>query len=97
LLEVEPQGANIKIEQARQIVKFVELAHTGARAVILNDAHLLNAHAANSLLKTLEEPPAKTWFFLIAPSAAAVLPTLRSRSQLIRFGALSKEAIQKLT
>lgn len=97
LLEVEPQGSSIKIEQTRQVIKFISLAQSsGARIVIFNDVHLMNAQAANSLLKSLEEPPPQTWFILVAPTATAVLPTLRSRSQIIRFGTLSRKVVADL-
>jgi DNA polymerase III subunit delta' len=98
LLEIEPQGASIKIEQTRQVIKFISLAQVGeARVIIFNDAHLLNAQAANSLLKSLEEPPPATWFILVAPTASAILPTLRSRAQIVRFGTLAREVIADLS
>lgn len=98
LLEVEAQGAFIKIDQARQIIKFISLTQVGrSRVVVINDAHLLNAQAANSLLKSLEEPPPSTWFILIAPSASSILPTLRSRAQVIRFGTLSHQEVAEIS
>ncbi len=98
LLEIEPQGASIKIEQTRQVTKFISLSQVGkARVVIFNDAHLMNAQAANSLLKSLEEPPPATWFILIAPTVAAILPTLRSRSQIVRFSTLSRDIVAGLS
>jgi len=63
--------------------------------VVIDEAHLLNAQAANSLLKILEEPPQNCYFFLIAPSARHVLPTLRSRSQIVRFGSLDEEDLRR--
>jgi DNA polymerase III subunit delta' len=99
LLEIEPQGASIKIEQTRQVIKFISLAQSAeaARVVIFNDAHLLNPQAANSLLKSLEEPPPNTYFILVAPTASSVLPTLRSRSQIIRFGTLPRQTVADLS
>ena len=49
------------------------------RVLLLYGAQDLNASSANALLKILEEPPADVLFLLTAPSAAAVLPTIRSR------------------
>lgn len=90
LLIVEPDGAQIKIEQARDVLQFISLQKLGrARIVIFDQAHLLNPQAANSLLKSLEEPPSGTYFILITSLAASVLPTIRSRAQLVRFGPLS--------
>ena len=54
----------------------------GAKVVWLNDAALLTEAAANALLKTLEEPPEKTWFFLSCRDPGRLLATLRSRCRL---------------
>ncbi|WBU47661.1 DNA polymerase III subunit delta' [Kosakonia pseudosacchari] len=51
----------------------------GAKVVWIQDAALLTDAAANALLKTLEEPPAHTWFFLGCREPARLLATLRSR------------------
>ncbi len=54
----------------------------GAKVVLLKDATLLTEAAANALLKTLEEPPEKTWFFLSCRDPGRLLATLRSRCRL---------------
>ncbi|MBI2897621.1 MAG: DNA polymerase III subunit delta' [Deltaproteobacteria bacterium] len=60
--------------------------HEGlARAVLVPDAEVLSASAANALLKTLEEPPGRTHFLLTTSSPSALLPTIRSRCQIVRF------------
>lgn len=51
----------------------------GAKVVWIQDAELLTDAAANALLKTLEEPPANSWFFLACREPARLLATLRSR------------------
>ena len=51
----------------------------GAKVVWIGDAALLTEAAANALLKTLEEPPENTWFFLQCEEPARLLATLRSR------------------
>ena len=90
LMMVEPDGAGIKIEQARDLLQFLQLQKLGrSRVVIIDQAHLLNPQAGNALLKALEEPPAGTFIILVTPLAASVLPTIRSRSQLVRFRQLS--------
>ncbi|MEK6554199.1 MAG: hypothetical protein AABZ31_03075, partial [Bdellovibrionota bacterium] len=97
LIELAPQGATTKIEQIRTILKELSLQNSArARAVIVDDAHLMTAQSANALLKTLEEPPANTWFFLMAPSVSSVLPTIRSRSQIVQFNTLTKEIIDEI-
>lgn len=97
LLEISPDGTQIKAEQARQVLEFLQLRSWGRRrAVLIDEAQLLNPQAANSLLKSLEEPPEGTFFFLIAPSPAALLPTLRSRSRAVLFHPLKEAELQKL-
>ncbi len=94
---VQPDGASVKIEQARDILQFISLQKIGrARVVIVDQAHLMNPQAANALLKSLEEPPAGTHFILITWNAPAVLPTIRSRSQLVRFRPLAKAELKKI-
>lgn len=97
LIELAPQGATTKIEQIRAILRELSLQNSArARGVIVDDAHLMTAQSANALLKTLEEPPANTWFFLMAPSVSSVLPTIRSRSQIVQFNTLTKEIIDEI-
>ncbi len=98
LLIVEPQGAGIKIEQAQNVLQFLALRHLGrARVIIIDDAHLCNPQAGNALLKSLEEPPPQTYFFLITSHLGGVLATIRSRSQTLRFHNLSDEVVRELT
>ncbi|MBK9323644.1 MAG: DNA polymerase III subunit delta' [Bdellovibrionaceae bacterium] len=93
---VLPTGSQIKIDDSRDIIEFLSLQSlTPRRVVIIDQAQLLNLQAANSLLKTLEEPPAETYFFLLAPSAAGLLPTLRSRSRTVGFKPLKSEEIRR--
>lgn len=91
---VEPAGNNIKMEQAREVIDFLSLKSlTGNRVIILDQAQTLNPQAANSLLKTLEEPPEGTFFFLIAPSVAGLMPTIRSRSRIVQFRPLTPQQL----
>ena len=63
--------------------------YSGKRKIaILQDADFLNEEGANCLLKTLEEPPADALIVLIGTSEQRQLPTIRSRSQIIRFAPL---------
>jgi DNA polymerase-3 subunit delta' len=60
------------------------------RAIIIEPADDMNAHAANKLLKSLEEPPAGTFFLLVTHRPARLLPTIRSRCRTLRFPVLSE-------
>ena len=97
LMIVEPAGAQIKIEQARDVLQFITLQKLArSRIVIIDQAHLMGPQAANALLKSLEEPPAGTYFILVTSMAASVLATIRSRSQLVRFKPLSNSDLKAI-
>lgn len=92
---ISPDGAQIKVDQIRELLGFLNLQSlTNYRVIIIDEAQNLNAAAANSLLKTLEEPPEKTLYFLISSSAASVLPTIRSRSRVVSFQPLSEAELR---
>ncbi len=62
---------------------------------MIDDAHKLNEASSNALLKTLEEPPHTAHLILISSHPAALLPTIRSRCQAIRFSPLSADEIEQ--
>jgi DNA polymerase III subunit delta' len=68
----------------------------GRKIAIIDDADYLNAEGANSLLKTLEEPPPRSVLILIGTSPAKQLPTIRSRCQLVRFHPLPTGTVAEL-
>ncbi|MEO6761307.1 MAG: hypothetical protein ABI220_02945 [Candidatus Saccharimonadales bacterium] len=84
---VEPDKGTITIEQIRQLNGFFARKVPGQnrfkRAVLINSAELLSLPASNALLKILEEPPADTVIALTTSRIEAILPTIRSRSQLV--------------
>ncbi len=61
----------------------------GGKVFIIDESELMDAEGQNALLKVLEEPPPQTWFVLVASHADRLLPTIRSRCQLLGFGSLS--------
>jgi DNA polymerase-3 subunit delta' len=61
---------------------------------IINNAEMLTDEAANAFLKTLEEPPAYSLIILITSNIATILPTVISRSQVIRFYPLSDKVLE---
>ncbi|WP_437229928.1 DNA polymerase III subunit delta' [Planctomicrobium sp. SH661] len=68
----------------------------GRRIAIIDDAEAMNEEAANSLLKTLEEPPVGSILILLAPDLEPILPTIRSRCQPVRFAPLTNEQVVTL-
>jgi DNA polymerase-3 subunit delta' len=92
LLLISTEETQLKLDDIQPVFDFLRLKLLGrARIVILDDAHKLNIQAANRLLKTLEEPPPHTHFFLITSQEASLPVTIRSRAQLVRFGPLGLE------
>ena len=59
------------------------------RAIIIDAADDLERNGANALLKSLEEPPVGTYFLLVSHASDRLLPTLRSRCQILRFEPLN--------
>ncbi|MFA5009975.1 MAG: AAA family ATPase [Patescibacteria group bacterium] len=66
------------------------------KVAIIDDAQNLNDAAQNALLKTLEEPRDDTVIILIVPNEEALLPTIVSRAQVVRFGPLTDAEIKKI-
>lgn len=79
-----PKGkpsSEIRIEQIRALPDFLNIgSHRGGRRVaIVHPAEAMNAHAANALLKSLEEPPQGAIFLLVSHRPSQLLATIRSR------------------
>ncbi len=66
------------------------------RVFIIQDAERMGLPAQNHFLKTLEEPPGNSMFILLTEYPGALLPTIRSRCQRIRFGTLNPETVSSL-
>jgi DNA polymerase-3 subunit delta' len=66
-----------------------------ARVFLIEQADKLNEESSNALLKTLEEPSPTTHIILITSRPASLLPTIRSRSQFIRFAPLSATQVEE--
>ncbi|MBX2803849.1 MAG: DNA polymerase III subunit delta' [Myxococcales bacterium] len=80
----------IPVEAVREVIRQSQYHRYAAahRFVIVDPAEAMQEPAANALLKTLEEPPAGTGFLVISHNAKALLPTILSRCQRIRMGAV---------
>jgi len=94
-LLIQPEGAAIKINQVRELKKVLTFPPFEApfRVVLLADVHTMRREAANSLLKTLEEPPEDTILILTADQAGLILPTILSRCQVIPFFPLACDLV----
>lgn len=87
----EELARNIPIDQVRDLLHSLTGTPTIAhyRVCIVDAIDDLERSAANALLKTLEEPPRDTIFFLISHAPGRLLPTIRSRCRSLRFAPLS--------
>ncbi len=73
----------IKVDAVRELVAFTQRTRSrgATKAVLVYPADRMNAVAANTLLKTLEEPPGDVKFVLVTDAANRLLPTITSRCQ----------------
>lgn len=93
VLLIEPEGNFIVLEQVRQIQQATSLKNFEGKTkvVIVDEVNRFTQEAANSLLKTLEEPPSDTVFILITSNLEAVLPTIISRCRQIQFKSIPSQ------
>ena len=79
----------IRIDEVRSVIDWVykTSARGRGKVVVIHPAEALNLQSANALLKTLEEPPAGTRILLSTSDAAWLLPTVRSRCQMVKLPA----------
>lgn len=93
---VIPYNKNILVDAIRELETEANFRpyQAAARFFIINDADKMNDSASNALLKTLEEPPATTHIFLITSRPDALLPTIRSRCQTVRFAPVDTQEIE---
>jgi DNA polymerase-3 subunit delta' len=89
------QAASIRILQIRTLIQSLRFKpHEGRkRVVIFLKADKLSLAAAQAFLKTLEEPEKDTIFILLSETPQALLPTILSRCQKVRFSPLSRKEI----
>ena len=92
-----PYGRAILVDQMRDLEREANFRpfEGAARVFLIDDADKLNDASSNALLKTLEEPPVTSHLILITARPAALLPTIRSRCQVIRFQPLASAEIEE--
>ena len=84
---ISPDGSQTKIDQMREMRRMSQFAPVRSRwkVNIIERAESLNEDSASSILKILEEPPAYLIMILLTRNPGVMLPTIRSRCQLVRF------------
>lgn len=85
-------------EQVRGIGKFFSLtaAEGGWRVVVIDSGDEMNRHAANAVLKVLEEPPSKSLLLVVSHNPGRLLPTIRSRCRRLTLKPLSGGTVAEL-
>lgn len=93
---VVPYNKNILVDAIRELETEANFRpfEAAARFFIVDDADKMNDAASNALLKTLEEPPAASYIFLVSSRPDALLPTIRSRCQTLRFAPIDGTEIE---
>ena len=93
---VIPYNRNILVDAIRDLEKEANFRpfEAKARFFIIEEADKMNDAASNALLKTLEEPPATSYIFLITSRPDSLLQTIRSRCQTIRFAPVEAKKIE---
>ena len=93
----EDLARNITVDQVRALIGRMrnKPAVAARRAVVIDSIDDLERGAANALLKTLEEPPEHTVFFLVSHNPGRLLPTIRSRCRSLRFAPLDNADMQR--
>ncbi len=86
---------NINVDQVRSLLPLLNGSSAIAehRVIVIDAVDDLERGGANALLKSLEEPPRNTLFLLVSHAPDRLLPTIRSRCQLLRFDPLQEESI----
>ena len=83
LIKTEDDSKVIKVDQIRELLDKIYLK-SDKRIICIQDAEKLNISSANSLLKIIEEPPLGTKFILITSKISSIIPTIISRSTILK-------------
>jgi DNA polymerase-3 subunit delta' len=95
-IEIENKQGNISKNESEAILRKLNLKSYEAeyKVMVIWMAERMNDSCANKLLKMIEEPPEKTLFLLITENMGAIIPTILSRTQLIKFSKINSSDIQ---
>lgn len=96
---IEPEKSRkISIDAVRFLQREISLTPYEARykVFIILEAHCMTEEAANSLLKTLEEPPKYSLIILTSDNLSGLLPTIISRCQIIKFSLINQQGLEEI-
>jgi len=97
-LKPREEGASIKIEDVRALIKDVYLKPFEAqkKVYMIEGAEYMKHEAANALLKTLEEPPADSVIILLTENIKSLFHTIVSRCQVVKFFPLKLKEVEEI-
>lgn len=85
-INIEPTGTSIKIAQIRDLQSDIIIKpHSKYKIYVINHAEKMTVESQNALLKTLEEPPEYAIIILVTNNKESLLPTIKSRCEIIKF------------
>lgn len=93
LIKILPEKEEITISQIRILKKDLSISYPEVRTIIFYDFDKSASEVQNALLKTLEEMSDKNYFIMISQNPEAILPTIRSRSKVLRLTKQKEENI----
>ena len=95
-IKIEPTGSSIKIAQIRELQSDIVIKpHSNYKIYVINHSEKMTVESQNALLKTLEEPPEYAIIILITNNKESLLPTIKSRCEIIKFLPISIMDLKK--
>jgi len=96
VMVIRPEGTRLKIDQMRSLQRqgSYRAMEGNYKVYIITEAEKMTAEAANSLLKTLEEPPGVMVLILLTSVYSSLLPTIRSRCQSLKFSLVPQTVLR---
>jgi DNA polymerase-3 subunit delta' len=85
----------IRVDEGKEILRKLNMKsfESEYKIMIIWFPEKMNAETANKLLKLIEEPPAKTLFFLVAQNSQFIISTILSRTQLVKINRITEDEL----
>ncbi len=96
-VNVENKQASIFVHEAESILRKLQLKsfESDRKVVVIWLPEKMNITAANKLLKIIEEPPDKTFFLMVTQSTDDIIPTILSRTQLVKVNKINERDLEQ--
>jgi DNA polymerase-3 subunit delta' len=95
--EIRPSGQVVRVESVREMrqAAYMRPMVGRKRVFIISEADKMNDESSNTVLKILEEPPFFSHFILVTDNPHLILPTIKSRCQVLQFAPVAREEIAR--